>query len=153
MQDPVFIEVGYTRPFYIAPIPGAHGMVRGFYKPMLPEQSAAITDARTEPKTEKWYRKCASLIVHHLVNWSLTMKDEHCPEEIQRDITAANLLRLHPAILRRLIDIVSGYGASDMDPEWPSEEKQQHAEDELASALEDEPTTPGISALVRDTKN
>lgn len=44
-------------------------------------------------------------------------------------VTPANVLKLRPALLERVLLIVLGSLGSDVDPQWPEEDKKAHADD------------------------
>ena len=144
MHDPDFLPDGYDRPFYIEPVPGLHGALRGRFRPMLPTQSAAILESPPGETTPKRYVRWARIVAPHLIAWSLTEKDAHCGEQLQREITPDNILHLPPTVFRRLVDIVSGFGASDTDPDWPAA---------LALDNDTDDMPPGMGLLEKDTKN
>lgn len=121
---------GYTQPGYIQAVPRLHGELRYVYRPMLAQQRAPLLDAARDEKGDKYERLACKLACPHITSWSLIdAKGEPVA------ITAPNMLRVRPAMLSKLINIVAGLQASDVDPEWPEEVAREMDDDDLPSAV------------------
>lgn len=141
-QPPAFIHDGYTRPFYLAPVPGLYPAVRGHYRPMLSQARAVIYSHIGNAGPAKGEAIAAEAIAKHIVDWDIK---DHVGESV--DVTGANALKLQPKLSARLFRIVAGDHAPDAEPEASAAEASEDAERELAAAL------AGESIEEHDAKN
>ena len=141
-----YFDDGYTRPGYIAAMPLMHGGLRFTYRPALVEERSQLNDAARQLASHLYDRHVAAFTSEKLVLWNLIdSHDEPVP------ISPRALLRLHPEVFVKLNRIVLGWIASDIDPEWPQETRDQEGEDELAAVLTGVPV--GESREEHDAKN
>jgi hypothetical protein len=145
MYDVDFIQDGYVRDFYIAPVKGLHKEIRGKFRPMLPQDASALVDALRESE-EKYFGVAAAAIAPFVVEWSLVDAKGG-----KRPIGHDTLLRVPRRALQRLIDIVSGFAATDIDPQWAPEQRNEANHTAYASVKSR--VSPGEAALAADTKN
>lgn len=137
---------GYTEPGYIQPLPHVHGEFRFTFRPTLVEERSQAMEAAGQLKADACDRAAASQIVQKLVTWSLVdARQRPVP------ITAKNVLRLKGRLFDRLYGIILGTEASDTDPLWRDEDKREHEERRLESALTGRPF--GLVREEADEKN
>lgn len=104
-----FLEDGYTQDGYIAEVARLHPAVSFTYRPALYEEREAWRRAGAKAFDAKADTKLAAdLIVGHITGWDVKKRDGAAV-----DLKADNVARLHPAILRKLLEIVLGYEPSD----------------------------------------
>jgi hypothetical protein len=112
-----FIPDGYTVDGYIAEIPRRHGAVRFRYRPCVATENMIGANAITKavgPSPAKAEMIAATIIAKQLVEWDVTAPTK--PDEVL-DITAENVARVHPTIGAKLLGIIRGTDASDLDPD------------------------------------
>lgn len=131
---------GYTEPGYVAERPGLHGELRFVFRPMLVEDQSKIMRALEKASNDGWAVKAARVVADRVREWSLT-----------EPIKAEQVLRLKPALFSRLYGIVLGTDASDIDPQWPTEQKAEAVEDDIDALLAGK--TAGAAREERNEKN
>lgn len=138
--DPSFCVPGYIK----AQLP-AHDELRFKYRPMLAEERGKV-NAALPRGPEEYYPVAAEEIARFLKSWSLkTDKGKDVP------VSADSIRRVEPLLLERLINIVVGWGVSDIDPQWPEELKRATAG--LASESGATRTPPADIMEEADLKN
>jgi hypothetical protein len=120
------IRAGFVRRGYISEMPGLHPELRFIYLPMMPETTDDFEDRVARAKspgagTATIGREVAS----RLRVWSF---DEEINEKTVRS--------LGYALLNRLRLIISGRGATDLDPLWerPADEDYESIEEQLGKS-------------------
>jgi hypothetical protein len=121
---PSFIEDGQTLDGYCAPIAGLHDGLSFTFRPILPEEQSEHIDARERFQGRKWAQYVAKFAAARLAVWSLS--EPPSPTKV---------LRLQPRLFGKLYGILLGTDASDINPAWPDQQKQEAADEELESAL------------------
>ena len=138
---------GYTVQAYIAPIDGIFDCpVRFEFRPMLVEQASELHAAREKLRGSDADRKAAQVIVKQILSW-----DVKGPDGEPWELSASGLLRLEPTLFYRILSIVNGNYPSDQDPEWDESLKDEHVDEQLPSALEDQ--RPGAAREAANEKN
>ncbi len=117
---------GYTEKGFIKSIPGLHGDLRFEYRPFLVEERSKLLSGFDKLEQEKQDVIVARTFSERITAWDLQGKDG---EEIPICLHIAR--RLKPALFYRLWAIILGTDASDLDPEWSSEEKTDLLESEI----------------------
>lgn len=110
-----FIDDGYTAKGYVEAWPGLHPAVRFKYRPMIQEEVSAFEDECEFKKDAERARIAAAKIAEKLTEWSLG-----------KPATAANVRLLTPRLYHRVMEIIWGTRASDIDPTWTDEEKADY---------------------------
>ncbi len=114
---------GYTEKGYIAKRPGLHGPVRFTFRPATILEHGQVTSKEaTDLGPEEYARNSAEFVVAKLQEWSLLNGDRKA-----LPIDCENVLTLKPAVFNRMFGIIAGWDASDIDPEWPPEERRETA--------------------------
>lgn len=128
----------YIEPGYIEAMSGLYDAPLRFeFSPLLPEERADHLD-KTDRLTGgvKKQQAFAAVIAERVKKWDLV--DGHGdPVSVQ----PVNVLRLKPSLFSRLYGIILGVDPSDIDPQWPQEEKATATEAEYASALSQRPVS------------
>lgn len=112
---------GYTEPGYIAGVPGLHPRpLRFTFRPPLPEERVEHAAALEQLKGVQEQLACHAFIAEKLKTWDHVDKDgKPIP------VSAVNVGRMKPALVNLLYAIVAGYAASEIDPDWGEETKQE----------------------------
>jgi hypothetical protein len=107
------ITDGYTEEAYIAAVPGLFDALEFKYRPYTYEERERL--AATIAKTKDDVRTLAYLraAVARIVEWS---HQDAARQPLA--VALANLRTMRPAKANRVVDIVMGYGASDINPKW-----------------------------------
>lgn len=107
-----YIRDGFTQCGYIAPIDRLHGELRFSFRPMLPEEVAAMDMFRSnfEREPAKVIAKVTAVCASKLIAWSEVADGTPIP------INEISIKRLRPQVLTKLFNIISGDRASDEDP-------------------------------------
>lgn len=143
-----YIPDGYTEQAYIAELPRIHGEVRFTFRPMLTEERAIVFGRKSkELDPRKFEQQCAAELAARINHWSLANGSADQPLPINRE----TLLKLKPALFQRLVNIVAGLDASDVDPTWPSDQKAEAADAEIEATILG--TLPGIALQESKEKN
>lgn len=125
-----FLDDGYTEKGYIAAEPGLHGALRFEFRPMLLAQRTPLLDRWEKLEPTKRDAIMAEFVTPNLLSWSLTdARGATVP------ISAANVLRLRPALQGKLVNVIMGLAAGDMDPEATDADRSATAELELRALL------------------
>ncbi len=121
----------YTQDGFIAASPGLHGELQFTYRPFLMEDRARYMVQVEKLPLAQQYGKAAAELGKRLASWSLEN-----PDGTPLKITTDNVRRVKPALLDRLWLIVLGIEASDIDPQWDTEQTEEHVEaiEEAAAA-------------------
>lgn len=130
-----FIPEAFVEQGYIEPKGDEVGLFlpcRFTYLPMLVEERLKLTGAYKTMGADDAQRFEADVLAKKLKSWDI-VKPDNSPVEIK----PVNLLRLRPALLTRLSNVICGYSASDTDPNWADEAKVEHAKVKYESALSD----------------
>lgn len=136
----------YTEPGYIAARPPAHRALRFKFVPMMGEQRDKINAAYREGQGT-YFRVGSREIAPFIKEWSL-LNGAGKPVPISVD----SIRRLKPMLLDKLIDIISGAGVSDIDPDWTDEVKDV-ADDLTIAAGQPGADLPGEIREDADVKN
>ncbi len=140
MKRCAVIADGYTEPGYIKEVSGIHGDVRFTFRPMTVDARSALYALSDKMKPEAYDQKCAAELAAHLTSWDITDgKDVAVP------ISAKATINLKPLLFNRLLSIVVGQAATDLDPDWDEDAKQLKAQEEALAAA-----TGRIVAAVRE---
>lgn len=126
-----YIDDGYTRRGYVAPVDTVHPGLRFEYRPLLTTQRAKIRKsielAEDEARAEAI---AAEAIAAQFVSWSLTDRRGNAVP-----IKPEHVLRVVPALFGSIWGIVMETRQSDIDPKWDDEEKAEASRRHLAEAL------------------
>lgn len=137
---------GYIASAYVDGVPQLYDAARFKYRPILIEEGSEFFETGAKLKAREADRRTAKLLKDHVTSWSLT--------DAQGDalpISLAVLLRLNRRLFQRLAGIVLGMEASDSDPDWSEEEKDEALDAKVASLQSGRP--PAALAEERDAKN
>ena len=117
---PSFLVDGYTAKGYIAASEELdHDELRFSYRPMTVEERGPIIDASAK-ESNFYYREATKRVASKILDWSLTD-----PAGNAVLCSQANLMRLHPALLGRLVAVVIGTAGSDPDPQATPKERTE----------------------------
>ena len=109
---------GYTFDGYIAPVDGLHGELRFSYRPFLAAEKSTLqhkVKMASDPTLHY-----ADAVAGRLTAWSLVG-----PKGEGVLITAASMRRVNPPLLDKLMDIVLGLRATDVDATWVETAKNE----------------------------
>lgn len=127
---PNYFPDGYTQSSYIAAVPRLHDELRFAYRPVLIEERNELAALAQGPSRTSYARHAAALIAERLIEWNLR---DAAADPLE--VTATNILRLHPQLFQKLLDVVLGLSPSDIDPTWSEEQTERIVEErELAAA-------------------
>jgi hypothetical protein len=145
-----FIPDGYDKePGFIRAVAGVHKELRFTYRPCLPEeQSELLSHAKAETDAA-FDRRCAAFVSARLRTWSLVDRTKTPPVAVE--VTTKNVLRLRTHVFRRLYEVITGLGITDIDPDWSEEKQIEVADQQFESALTGK--TPGEVAADAAAKN
>ena len=115
-----FFHDGYTQAGYVGPAPRLHGALRFSYRPALVEERSQLFDAARQLSAHLFDCHLARFLGQKLVDWDLADAQGRPIEP-----TAEALLRLPPELFVKLGEIILGTSASDVDPDWPAETREQ----------------------------
>lgn len=142
-----FIADGYTERSYIRETTRLHPAMRFEHRPtLLSELVAYRREVESMPEPMDTYRFAAKYIAGKLVSW-----DAKDGNGRPIPITGDNLLKMKHPLFMRLLSIILGAEACDLDPGWTLPEKDEHRKD-LAIAKA-ECKTYGHVREERDEKN
>lgn len=96
-----FVEDGQSRDGYLPESPRIHGALRFRYRPALAEERFQFLKAK-DYSGEDEVKRIAKLINSHLESWDAPLEKNE-----------ANIRKLHPNLLTRLLDVVMGYTAPE----------------------------------------
>lgn len=130
-----YIEDGETRAGYVAEIPRLHEGARFAFRPCLSRERAVILahmQKQTEPDGVDF---AGAVIAQRVQTWDLKRKNgELVP------LTPEHTVRIHPALLQSIYQIILGLQASDPDPNAAQDGDPNDGARELAAALKGEPS-------------
>jgi hypothetical protein len=141
-----FIADGYTQPGYIQPAANLHEALRFRFRPVLSAQRSALIEAAERSQAGEFDQRARELLAEQLVEWDL-VDPAGQPVEIAREAVD----RLQPELFLKLYRIVLGYSASDVDPDWPTEQQEKLGADVHAAQAAGK--TLGELREERDEKN
>ena len=128
---PVFVPVdGYTQPGYIKAEPYLHGALRFNFRPVTPATRSNWLKGLSASDGEDYDRKTAAVMESRIQDWDF--KDL---QGKSLEVKKSNLLSLHPAVFAKLERILMGLQATDIDPDWKEEIKDEEADLALQAAL------------------
>lgn len=105
-----FPDDGYTIDGFVREIPGAHDAVRFRYRPMTPEVRDGYIVMIDKAGPLKASVVSAEIVAKRIESWSITdQQGKPLP------VSAQTLRRLHPILFTRIIGIVVGSHANDVD--------------------------------------
>lgn len=108
-----FIPDGYQEHGYCAARLPIHNDFRFTYRPMLIEERAPVLDLVNRLAPADYLRQAADSVAPRIAIWSA--KDR---AGSMLPVSADNLRRLKPMLQQRIINIVLGVDAGDVDPTW-----------------------------------
>jgi len=115
-----FLHDGYTRPGYIQVQERLHGPLRFTFRPALVSERSQLAAAAIGMPAVAFDQHVAEFLAGKVLSWDL--RDE-CQGNVK--LSADNVLRLHPELFVKLYTIVVGSVASDLDPEWTEEQRDE----------------------------
>ena len=107
MNEPFFINDGYTKETTIPAIAGMHPALWIQFRPALAEQRVILQRALLQDPEEQ-VKAMAAIICRHLIDWSATA-DGGIKSQIKVDVVR----RLHPTLLGKILDQILGYAGSE----------------------------------------
>ncbi len=140
----LFIRDGYTERGYIAGndvLPA----LRFKYRPMVPDDVADFMDKLSRLSGGDGERFVAGEIAPRVASWDLADEGKPVP------CTPETLLRIRKLYYQRLVSIVMGHEAGDVDPNWSKQDKE--AAMKQAADAKSNGTTPGAERTAADAKN
>ena len=143
MTDQAYIHDGYTKTAYIAPENGNYPAVRFEYRAMLTQDRSVVAN-RIEKTSDarKVDQITAATITSCISSWDIK---KHDGEEVSLD--TAEVLRIQPALFRKIFYILMSYSPTDVDPDLDPVEQADEADAELEAAL------AGTTPEALDAKN
>jgi hypothetical protein len=144
------ISDGYTRSGYIMPADGLHSGLRFKYRPMLPEEAAVfVGDQFERMPPKKRYALAAAAIAGQVKEW-----DEQDEAAKPLPVTQENVRRLPWHLFNRLLNVVAGFGANDVEAVGKAADEEEQDE-YMARLLKAAGTgeTPGQASERADRKN
>ena len=137
---------GYTELGFIKATPGLHGDLRFTFRPFLVEERSKLLRQIENLDQEKQDAIVAQTFYERLTQWDLTdQKGTRVPVSLR----AAR--RLKPTLFYRLWAILLGTDASDLDPEWSTEETTDLLESEVEA--NEGPAPIGVVQEIAAEKN
>jgi hypothetical protein len=124
-----YFHDGYTQSAFVAAVPRLHGALRFTYRPALVEERSQLYDAAGQLSAHLFDCHVAQLLASKIVDWDLV--------DARRQPVAASaaaVLRMQPELYVRLIQIVLGIAASDVDPTWPPETRERVLDEKAEAA-------------------
>jgi hypothetical protein len=125
-----YLEKNCTSKAFVRAVAGLYPDVRFTYRPALVEEREIVIAPNRDAKPDAIVRKTAAFVADKLAEWDVKDSKGNAVEK-----SAANLLRLQPALYDRFVGIVLGYLPTDIDPTWPEAVKEKEAEEQHESAL------------------
>lgn len=142
-----YIPDGYTQRGFIKAQPGLHGDFRFEFRPMTVEDRAVVFEKKLlERPQEEQDRMAAKAMTSRITSWGLVNADGGSVK-----VSTENLLRLKPALFRRLFDMVAGFDGGDPDHDTTTEVRGELLDERLEAALAGRPI--GELREVADEKN
>jgi len=132
-----FIDDGYTKEAYVTKRHNMWPDVRISYRPLLPMQSiqfskllGRLAGSSRDSEDTREQTVQAEMLARQLVEWDVrNRKGDAVP------IKPANILRLEPLLMMRMVGIVMGEEGGDVDPHRTPEETVNDYEGELNAML------------------
>ena len=109
---PSFIPDGYTEKGFIKGVDRLYGDLRFTYRPATPDEVGEYSESAPTKRGREEIQFAARFLKGKLLAWD--MKD---PSGHAVPLTVENLCRVNRLLLLRIIYVVHGSDASDMDPE------------------------------------
>ncbi len=127
-----FIPDGYTESAYIKGEDRVHGEFRFTYRPMLVEERALLySDAVERLPEDAKLKKRAAAVVARIQSWSLRdAKEQTVPVRLE------TYLRFKAPLFWRVLNIVVGADAGDLDPEAETAETLAAIDQRIQAAIE-----------------
>jgi hypothetical protein len=110
-----------TRPGYVAAAQQLHGPLRFTFRPALTSERSRLAEVAGEMQPEAFDAHAATFLAGKLVRWDL-QGDQGQPIAVSDEA----LLRLQPELFVKLYSVVLGASASDIDPDWHDDEREEH---------------------------
>ena len=146
MPSASFIADGYTQPGFIRPVDRLHDALRFRFRAVLSAQRSALVQTAERVTASEFDRQARELLVQNVLEWNLADTAGQ-PMAVNREA----IDRLQPELFLKLYRIVFGYDASEVDPEWPTDQQYKLATD--ARAAESAGKTIGEIREEQDEKN
>lgn len=128
-----YIEDGETRDGFVAPIPRLHDGARFKFRPTLPRERAIILDAMRGKTEPDGVDLAGAVIAERVKEWDVMRKAGAVP------LDPAQTVRIHPALLQSIYQIVLGLQPSDPDPKAGVNGDPNEGARALEAALKGEP--------------
>lgn len=127
-----FIPDGYTESAYIKSEDRVHGEFRFTYRPMLVEERTILySKAMEHLSDEAQLKKRAAAVVARIQSWSLLdAKGQAAPIKVE------TYLRLKAPLFWRVLNIVVGADAGDLDPEAEAADTLALIDQRIQAAVE-----------------
>lgn len=142
-----YIPDGYTEKGYIEGVPRLYEALRFKFRPMRIEDGSEFLDllSKMSAKPREGEVFTAKMLAKRVLEWDLKDKGQTLPLDVK------TLLGVQRRLFYRLMAIVLGTDASDMDPAWSEQEQDEFLERKATAFLEEKPI--GQVAAERDAKN
>lgn len=138
------IDDGQEIAFYFKGVHNVHEEIRGHVRPMGFRDMKELR--RKAQKGQKFDELMLAECEKRLLDWDLK---DRAGEPIGTDTKSIG--RLPEPLVDRLVDVVSGYGGGDVDPDAPAAEQAELSK--LETLAEANGTTVGIERETADAKN
>lgn len=127
-----FIPDGYTESAYIKGEDRIHGELRFTYRPMLVEERALLySDAVERLPEDAKLKKRAAAVAARIHSWSLVdAKGQAVPVKVEA------YLRLKAPLFWRVLNVVMGVDAGDLDPEAETADALASIDQRIQAAIE-----------------
>jgi hypothetical protein len=150
MTTPILAVIpdGYERTDgYVRAAPGLWPDVRFSFRPALAAERTGLSREHAGKDAAEQVRLTSEFLRGKLTRWDVV---DGAGRPVP--LTDANLRRLHPGLMDRLLSVVLGYECPDRDPRSRDAEAQAENARDLREAAE-RGVTPGDVREARDAKN
>jgi hypothetical protein len=137
---------GYSEPFYIEGVPRLYGAIRGRRRPIHGRLLSRLREKIRRLSEEAADEEACKLCAEHLESWDQVDRSGKPIEVSPRAV-----VDLQPVLRFRFLQILQGFEATDVDPEWTPEERR--AAEGLKADAELAGVAPGDLASERDRGN
>jgi hypothetical protein len=129
-----YIEDGETRDGFVAPIPRLHDGARFKFRPTLSRERAIILDAMGNKSEPDGTDLAGAVLAERVQKWDVKRKNGDIVP-----LVPAHTVKIHPALLQSIYQIILGIQPSDPDPQaGPSGDPNEGAR-ALEAALSGKP--------------
>lgn len=132
-----YIDDGYNEKGFVKELENVHGDFRFEYRPVYVSDRQAITTAAKSITDDEYIRFIAQKTIDNLGSWSLKQRGTGQPLPVSLEW----LLKVKPQLFWRVVDIVTGFGASDTDPTWTKAETDENIRAKVKASADRAPVS------------